>query len=404
MTRDLDAPPRPSPPLTLMQRAWRWVLAGGWYLLIVLALRGLKSLDAEMSVVSAFVDAAVGLLLLGLAAVRRRAPMLTAVLAMILMPWSFSGAVAGLWVFVSLCTRRRTSEIVTAGIVGVVSQAVAALLNVFVWPQPPLPTPPGGDVEPLSPLVEAAIGGGFWLMTLGIALGIGLYTGARRDLIASLQDRAEQAVREQELRVAQGQADERQRIAREMHDVLAHRISLVSLHAGTLAYRTDLTPEQTREVASIIRENAHASLNELRGVLGSLRGDDAIDKPQPTLAQLPELVAEVTGAGMVIDERCEIELTEVSPTSSRHAYRIVQEALTNARKHAPGARVSLTLTGDAERGLSIEVGNPLRVGGEQIPGAGFGLVGLRERAAVAGGRIDAGVVGSQFKLAAWLPW
>jgi len=89
----------------------------------------------------------------------------------------------------------------------------------------------------------------------------------------------------------------------------------------------------------------------------------------------------------------------------RHAYRIVQEALTNARKHAPGARVRVAVTGQAEGGLVVEVGNPLRTGGPALPGSGTGLVGLRERVQLAGGRLDHGPTSTgEFRLRAWLPW
>ena len=115
-----------------------------------------------------------------------------------------------------------------------------------------------------------------------------------------MRAQVEQAEREQQLRVAQGQAAERQRIAREMHDVLAHRISLVSMYSGALAYRDDLSPEQTREIAETIRENANLALTELRGVLGSLRGEDG-DRPQPTLADLPGLIDDNRAAGLRIE-------------------------------------------------------------------------------------------------------
>ena len=108
-------------------------------------------------------------------------------------------------------------------------------------------------------------------MFVGDLLATGMYIGARRELVASLHDRAERAEREQALRVEQAQANERARIAREMHDVLAHRMSLVAMHAGALAYRTDLSPEQTRHAAEVIQANAHRALADLREVLGLLR-------------------------------------------------------------------------------------------------------------------------------------
>ena len=122
-----------------------------------------------------------------------------------------------------------------------------------------------------------------------IAAAIGMYIGARRDLLASLQDRAERAEREQELQVARAQAEERTRIAREMHDVLAHRMSLVAMHAGALAYRDNLTPDETREAAEVIQANSHRALTDLREILGVLRetNPDAPDAHQAPPAADP---------------------------------------------------------------------------------------------------------------------
>ncbi|MFI7052406.1 sensor histidine kinase [Streptosporangium canum] len=124
-----------------------------------------------------------------------------------------------------------------------------------------------------------------------------------------------------------------------MHDVLAHRISLLSMLAGGPAYRTDLTAEETREVALAIQQNAHQSLNELRTVLGTLRRDGDMEAPQPNPANLDALFDEVRGAGQQVEVDDSVDNRELLPTpTGRHAYRIVQEALTSARKHAPGGQ------------------------------------------------------------------
>src|SRR5690625_3529190 len=115
-------------------------------------------------------------------------------------------------------------------------------------------------------------------------MAIGMYVGSRRELLWTLRERATRAEQEQELRVAQARTNERGRIAREMHDVLAHRISLVTMHAGALTYRTDLDRDEIARSAEIIQTNAHDALTELRGVLGVLRGEDTepiSDRPQP---------------------------------------------------------------------------------------------------------------------------
>jgi signal transduction histidine kinase len=217
---------------------------------------------------------------------------------------------------------------------------------------------------------------------------------------------------EQQLRVEQARYAERTRIAREMHDVLAHRISLLSLHAGALEFRPDAPPEEVGRAAGVIRASAHQALEDLRAVIGLLR--DGADgeppqPPQPTLAALPGLLEESRAAGMCVyaDIRG-TDLAAVPDAVGRHALRIVQEALTNARKHAPAAAVDLRVAGAPGDGLTIEVRNPVPVlaaGATEIPGSGTGLVGLAERATLSGGHLEHGLDnGGDFRLCAWLPW
>ena len=152
----------------------------------------------------------------------------------------------------------------------------------------------------------------------------------------------------------------------------------------------------------------------MRGVLGVLRSTDSdqwasltgqVEAPQPVLADVDTLVAEAREAGERIVVHSEIE-GEPSATTGRTAYRIIQEGLTNARKHATGAAVTVTLTGAPGDGLCVEVLTPRsRAAANGLPGAGLGLVGLRERVALAGGRLTAGPTPSGgFRLAAELPW
>lgn len=324
---------------------------------------------------------------------RRRAPILVAVLLSVLSAVMIMLGGFASWAITSLCTRRRWKEILPT---------VAVVIGLLVLPDlvrwvlgQPVPTNPP---LVLNPWLLIAIGGVVLLYTV-VLVEIGMYTGARRELIAS---KLAQAEREQQLRVAQGRAAERQRIAREMHDVLAHRISLVTMYSGALAYRDDLSPQQTREIAETIRENATLALTELRGVLGSLRGEDG-DRPQPTLADLPGLIADNRTAGLRI-EFSGVSLEGLSPAVSRHAYRIVQEGLTNARKHAPGSKVEVRLSGDPESGLRIELRNPVNGRGAAIPGGGYGLLGLAERTNLVGGWTEHGIRDDVFHLEAWMPW
>ena len=259
---------------------------------------------------------------------------------------------------------------------------------------------------------------GWWLLL--VALGYGALVGwgalarARRALLASLRERARRAEAEQGRRVAEARMAERTRIAREMHDVLAHRLSLLATYAGALEYRPDAPPEKLSQAAGVVRAGAHQALDELREVILLLRSDDDDDgggegegRPQPVLADVPRLVAESRGAGGRVDLREEVDgAADLPPAAGRTAYRVVQEALTNARKHAAGRPVRVAVRGRPGAGLVIDVRNPLAGEDAQAPppGSGTGLIGLTERVRLAGGRLDHEVAGGEFRLRAWLPW
>jgi signal transduction histidine kinase len=263
------------------------------------------------------------------------------------------------------------------------------------------------------------------LLLFGFAVGWGLFVRVRRDLIDELHERAARLEEEGRLRADQARAAERERIAREMHDVLAHRLSLLSLHAGALEYRPDAPPEEIAAGAGVVRESAAAALEELRDVIGVLREGTASEarRPQPTLADLPTLIEESRAAGMRVKaELPALEEEGGAPAGNveRTAFRIVQEGLTNARKHAPGGDVWVVVavapkdwdgelvTEGPPWVLAIEVLNcpPLvPVARKIIPGAGSGLVGLGERVELAGGTLIHEVnTDGDFVLAATLPW
>lgn len=245
------------------------------------------------------------------------------------------------------------------------------------------------------------------------ATGWGMFIRARRQLLLSLRERALRAEADKELHEEQARVAERTRIAREMHDVLAHRISLVALHAGGLEVRPDLPPEQVQETAALLRATARQALEELRSVIGVLREDvgpqQALMAPQPTLRDITRLVAETRNAGTDIDFEMDVEHgDEVPAPLGRDAYRIVQEALTNVRKHAPGTTAKVRVTGAPERGLRIAVRNREPVAASAaptLPGAGAGLLGLHERVALAGGTLVVGSDGAgDFVVEAQLTW
>ncbi|MFI5493774.1 sensor histidine kinase [Actinoplanes sp. NPDC051859] len=240
----------------------------------------------------------------------------------------------------------------------------------------------------------------------------GMIVRGRRELVASLRERAERAEAEQQLRIHQARTLERTRIAREMHDVLAHRISLLSLHAGALEIRPDASPTEVASAAGVIRASAHQALEDLRAVIGVLReapaAESSPERPQPTLDELPALVGESRAAGVKVHLSLNVDQLGETPAGiGRTAYRIVQEGLTNARKHAPGTTVWVAVGGAAGQGLTVDIRNPSPVGRGKpaIPGTGTGLIGLAERATLAGGRLSHGRrPDGDFFLDAWLPW
>jgi signal transduction histidine kinase len=250
------------------------------------------------------------------------------------------------------------------------------------------------------------------VLIIGLVVVWGMFVRSRRQLMLSLRDRAERAETEQQLRVDQARAHERARIAREMHDVLAHRISLLSLHAGALEFRPDAPPEEVARAAGVIRSSAHQALEDLRAVIGVLRegpDGDRPERPQPTLAELPALIDESRAAGMRVQYDWRLPPEAAVPEGlGRNAYRIVQEGLTNARKHARGSAVDVTVAGAPGDGLTLEIRNRLPVGAfaaPEVPGAGTGIVGLAERTSLAGGRLEHGRTDAgDYRLWAWLPW
>lgn len=265
-----------------------------------------------------------------------------------------------------------------------------------------------------------------WVLTYHVALvALGLYFRARRGLIVSLREQVRQAQETQDLLASGARREERARIAVEMHDVLAHRVSLMALHAGGLEVRPDLPPEKVRETAGLIRSTARQALTELRDIIGVLRDAgpaEAPRAPQPRLVDIERLISEYQQAGLDVSLDPRLAGPESAPSPlGRDAYRIVREALANATKHAGGAPVAVSLRGGPGQGLRVTVRNRLPVPPVaahpvpgrprlaepvlELPGAGLGLVSLAERVAVAGGTLTHGPDGNgDFVLTATLLW
>lgn len=349
-----------------------------------------------------FLDLVLGVLALCLYPLRRRFPLPIVGTIVLLSMVSVSAAPTMALSLVSVTIRRKPVEIAVVFALAFVTGMVGELFF-------PL-------TEPLPWWQNAIV----MVVVLALNLMIGLYIGGRRQLLVSLQEQANSAQREEHARMQGARAGERTRIAREMHDVLAHRLSLVALHAGALEYRSDLSPAETREAAGIIRQNAHLALGELRDVLGMLRDPNTLfadehDRPQPTLAELPGLLEQSravgTPTGFQIQPGLETKLAQLPETTGRHMYRVIQEALTNARRHAPGAPVSLMLSGKPGKEIRMRAHNRLITshpeGGasEALPSSGLGLVGLGERLRLAGGDlVISDEDGEEFSMEAWLPW
>ncbi|CAL9635226.1 hypothetical protein SUDANB174_06146 [Streptomyces sp. enrichment culture] len=361
-------------------------------LAVVIGLMAADVLDQEpgLSPGMAVADQLIGALACAAVWLRRRWPV---GLAVVMVPVSLVSATAGGAVLASLFTLAVHRPFRYVAWIGGASIAVTPL---YYWmrPEPGLPF-----------LASLAIG---FLLAVTV-LGWGLLVRSKRQLLLSLRDRARHAEAEARLRAEQAQRLAREAIAREMHDVLAHRLTLLSVHAGALEFRPDAPREEVARAAGVIRESAHEALQDLRQIIGVLRAGDSEEagRPQPTLAALDALVAESREAGMKVTLTDRVPDPGAVPAAvGRTAYRIAQEALTNARKHAPGTEVTVSVTGAPGAGLALSVRNaPPRGEVPRVPGSGQGLIGLTERATLAGGTLEHGPTpGGGFEVRARLPW
>ncbi|WP_285777439.1 sensor histidine kinase [Microtetraspora sp. NBRC 13810] len=248
------------------------------------------------------------------------------------------------------------------------------------------------------------VGGAAVILAAVVVVGAALRGSrvARTELVKQEELTAEERARRTLL-------EERNRIARELHDVLAHHMSLISIQAQVAPHLVQDPPEELKENLAGIRENAVEALTELRRVLGVLRSEEAEPEevrhaPQPTLDRLGELVDNVRGAGQTITTRITGEPRPLSPGIELSAFRIVQEALSNVMRHAPGteARVEVGYRRDA---LTIRVTNTAPdAPAPSCPAAGHGLLGMRERAAMLGGELAVGPTpGGGYEVTAVLP-
>ncbi|WP_327315593.1 sensor histidine kinase [Streptomyces sp. NBC_01235] len=263
---------------------------------------------------------------------------------------------------------------------------------------------------------------------------LGLYIGAWRRLMESLRERADSLERELELlaeraeeRAEWARGEERTRIAREMHDVVAHRVSLMVVHAAALQAVARKDPEKAVRNAALVGDMGRQALTELREMLGVLRNGGprgrsasvplvavgvaagVVEEGEgPCLSELEELVGQSAAAGMVVELSVEGEVRSYAPEIEQTAYRVVQEALTNVHKHAAGAKTHVRLAHRAaEIAMQVENGPPPEVGSASaagLPSGGNGLVGMKERVVALGGVFVSGVTDAGgFRVSAVIP-
>ena len=244
------------------------------------------------------------------------------------------------------------------------------------------------------------------ILVLG-AWAIGDNIGTRRAYLAGLEERAERLEREQTVVSQRATLAERARIARELHDVVAHHVSAIAVQAGAAEELAERDPGRARAVLATIQASSREALAEMRAVVGVLHdeGDGVTLAPQPGLAQLAQLAAQSRAAGLDVRVRVEGRPSPLPDALELSAYRIIQEALTNTLKHAGATRAEVTVR-YAEDGVELTVTDDGagEAAPSALPGAGQGLVGMRERVALFHGRLDAGrLPGGGFRVVAHLP-
>jgi signal transduction histidine kinase len=302
-------------------------------------------------------------------------------------------ALIGLFSVASWGSRRVSLGLLAAGLLfaGVWSYYAAEANSHSV---DPVPIPTVIIIDPFSPpenVDQVQDWGGFPALGLSLAVAwlAGLNTRQRRIRLAVLLQRTADLEHERDIQAALAVAAERARISRELHDVVAHALSVVVLQAQGAQAELERRPERSREALGAIVETGRTALSEIRRLLGAL-GQDAPDwEPRPGAERLPRLVADVRAAGTPVEFRVEGEPRPLPSTVDLAAYRIVQEALTNVLKHA-GCEASATIVMRyAPEALEIEVTDD-GVSAGPPSDTGSGLEGMRERVNVLGGTFEAG--------------
>jgi signal transduction histidine kinase len=308
--------------------------------------------------------------------------------------WAYRGywPYAALIAFYSVAAHSARRRAIVAGAAGLLAIAVPIVHSIDNW-QPATWSRLTLVAGRLAPLVAA------WLL--------GAYLRTRREYLRAVEDRAMRLEREQQANARRAAAEEQARIAREVHDVVAHNLSVIIVQATAAEAVFASSPADARRAVRTIGSTAREALGELRRVLGVLRtGEERSPDfpPQPTLPRLETLLEQVRAAGLAVDLKITGEPRQLPPALGLSAYRIVQEALTNTLRHANATHAIATLRFDSDA-VEVEIvddGTPSAAGDGT---AGLGLIGMRERAAAVGGDIEAGPASTGgFRVAARLPF
>ncbi|WP_052852471.1 sensor histidine kinase [Streptomyces avicenniae] len=424
--------------------------AGGGYRLWWWTRRRSAALDIGLAVVSAAECVAQGLgfaertglppaliVLLGVLAgstvvVRRKRPLTVILVALAILPTTMGDvlAVVGLYTLATSEASRRLVGALAA------TEAVGSFLVTHLL----LERDPGLEAQPMPAWFRPLVAGIFAVVLVAPPVLLGMYVRARRRLVESLRDRAGGLERELALlaeraeeRAEWARGEERRRIAREMHDVVAHRVSLMVVHAAAVAAVAPKDPEQAARNATLIGDMGRQALTELRTMLGVLRAADKVplaapapaapfpppvgstaasapprhDPAGPALDGLGALIDQSRAAGMAVDLAVEGEPRGYAEPVESTAYRVVQEALTNVHKHAAGAVARVRLA-HREGEVAVLVQNDAPAGGAvpgaRLPSGGNGLVGMRERVmALGGGFVSGPTDGGGFRVSAVIP-
>jgi signal transduction histidine kinase len=257
-----------------------------------------------------------------------------------------------------------------------------------------------GETITADPRVPSIVS--FAILTL-IALAIGTSVRNRRQHIAELVERANALARDREQQAELARVTERSRIAREMHDVVAHSLSVMIALADGAGAALERSPDRARTALGELSETGRSALSDMRRVLGVLDRTNAPLEPQPGQPDLGELVERFRTAGLTVRAQGLDDTLPGDAGVQLAVYRIVQESLTNALRHAPGSTVDLTVASTPED-VTVKVVDHGGVRGTESPGAGRGLIGMRERAGVYGGTVEAGPWHDGWQVLATLPW